>query len=66
MDFMVFSGAWKIDEFVKIVGNNTIGTNIESAFWMINFLVLGFLFGERAMKNVLPLFKGLPNNNQKL
>ena len=59
MDFMVFSGKWKMEEFVKSVGDNTIGTNIESAFWVINFLVLGFLFGERAMKNVLPLFKGM-------
>lgn len=65
MDFMVFSGQWKIDEFVKVVGTNTIGANIESAFWVINFLVLGFLFGERAMKNVLPLFKGLPNQGDR-
>lgn len=61
MDFMVFSGTWRIHDIANQVGNNTVGTNIESAFWVINFLVLGFLFGERAMKNVLPLFKGLPN-----
>lgn len=63
MDFMVFSGKWKIHEMAQKVGDNTIGSNIESAFWVINFLVLGFLFGERAMKNVLPLFKGLANPN---
>ncbi len=65
MDFMVFSGEWKIHELAQVVGNNTIGTNIESAFWVMNFLVLGFLFGERAMKNVLPLFKGIPNQRDQ-
>ena len=45
MDFMVFSGKWVIED----------GTRVESAFWIINFLVLGFLFGERAVKNVAPL-----------
>ena len=59
MDVMVFSGKWNLAELSQTVGNTTVGTNIESAFWLINFLVLGFLFGERAMKNVLPLMKGL-------
>lgn len=45
MDFMVFSGQWNL-------GDNQ---QFESAFWIINFLVLGFLFGERAVKNVAPL-----------
>lgn len=45
MDFMVFSGQWSL-------GDNQ---QMESAFWIINFLVLGFLFGERAVKNVAPL-----------
>ncbi len=45
MDFMVFSGKWAIKS----------GTQLESAFWIINFLVLGFLFGERAVRNVAPL-----------
>lgn len=26
----------------------------ESALWVINFLVLGFLFGERAVQNIAP------------
>lgn len=44
MDFMVFSGSWsKLSEMQ------------ESALWIINLLVLGFLFGERAVKNVMPL-----------
>jgi len=51
MDFMVFSGRWsKLTEMQ------------ESALWVINLLVLGFLFGERAVKNIMPLvaqyFKG--------
>ena len=29
----------------------------ESAMWMINFLVLGFLFGERAVANLLPIWQ---------
>lgn len=66
MDFMVFSGSWNITKQAQAMGNNMVGSNIESAFWVINFLVLGFLFGERAMKNVLPLFKGLQiNTNEK-
>ena len=44
LDFQVFSGAWKLASETQ-----------ESAFWIINFLVLGFLFGERAVKNVAPL-----------
>lgn len=44
LDFQVFSGGWKLEA----------GTQ-ESCFWIVNFLVLGFLFGERAIKNVGPL-----------
>jgi len=44
LDLMVFSGQWQVTDQTQI-----------SAFWMINFLVLGFLFGERALKNVAPL-----------
>ena len=51
IDFMVFSGSWK-----------TLSETQESALWVINLLVLGFLFGERAVKNIMPLvsqyFKG--------
>lgn len=58
LDFMIFSGRWKLAEVAKIAESSGMTTfNLESAFWMINFLVLGFLFGERAMRNVLPLFK---------
>jgi hypothetical protein len=44
IDFMVFSKSWELER----------GTTTESAFWVINLLVLGFLFGERAIKNILP------------
>lgn len=43
-DFMWFSGKWELTQ------------QEESALWIINFLVLGFLFGERAIQNVMPLF----------
>ena len=47
MDYQVFTNNWKLPE-------NSIQ---ESAFFAINLLVLGFLFGERAVKNLLPLFE---------
>lgn len=47
MDFMVFSGKWKIPD----------DDQLKSAFWIINLIVLVFLFGERAIKNVAPLIK---------
>ena len=42
-DFMWMSGQW------------TLGPEQHSAMWVINLLVLGFLFGERAVQNVAPL-----------
>lgn len=30
---------------------------MESALWVINLLVLGFLFGERAVKNLAPIIE---------
>jgi hypothetical protein len=48
MDLQVFSGAWKITDPQQ-----------TSAFWIINVLVLGFLFGERAVKNVAPMLAEL-------
>lgn len=43
-DYMWFSGAWP-----------DLTAQQESALWVINLLVLGFLFGERAVQNVAPL-----------
>ncbi|MGI9275615.1 MAG: hypothetical protein ACR2PT_12315 [Endozoicomonas sp.] len=69
LDFMVFSGAWPVSQkaagsdsgAAKEGANNVItsftATDLESAFWVINFLVLGFLFGERAVRNVMPFFQ---------
>lgn len=43
MDYQWFSGAWVFNE------------QQSNAMFLINFLVLGFLFGERAMQNLMPL-----------
>jgi hypothetical protein len=51
LDYQVFSKGWNLDP----------GSQAGSAFYVINLLVLGFLFGERAIQNVLPYmtqFKG--------
>lgn len=45
LDYMVFSGQWDLDGLAQV----------ESAFWVINVLVFGFLFGERAVRNVMPM-----------
>lgn len=43
-DYQIFSGAWQLqDEITK------------NAFFLINALVLVFLFGERAFKNIAPI-----------
>lgn len=47
LDFKVFSGTWDLSDKQAL----------DSCFWMINILVLGFLFGERAIKNVMPIIK---------
>jgi hypothetical protein len=44
-DIMVLSDTWRLPD---------IGW-LPMAFFAINFLVLGFLFGERAVANILPL-----------
>jgi hypothetical protein len=54
MDIMVFSGRWDLVTLAEQTKNASF-VDIQSAFWIINFLVLGFLFGERAVKNVMPL-----------
>lgn len=43
IDFQVFNGSWKLTDPL-----------IANAFWVVNFLVLGFLFGERAVTNIMP------------
>jgi hypothetical protein len=36
-------------------GTLTLTAEQTQLLWIINFLVLGFLFGERAIKNIMPL-----------
>lgn len=45
IDLKVLSGSWQVKE----------GSITESTFWLINLLILGFLFGERAAKNIMPM-----------
>lgn len=47
LDLMVFSKQWKL----------TPESMEESSFFIINLLVLGFLFGERAVKNLAPVIE---------
>ena len=49
MDYFVFAGDWKIIP----------DSRQDTCFLIINFLVLGFLFGERAMQNLTPLIERL-------
>jgi len=48
MDWQWFSSAW-----------GTLSDQQQQALIIINFLVLGFLFGERAVKNLSPLIMQL-------
>lgn len=43
-DFQWLSGAW-----------SNLSEQQEATLWVINLLVLGFLFGERAVQNVTPI-----------
>lgn len=52
-DAMWFMGKWQLSE------------QQESALWVINFLVLGFLFGERAVQNVAPLIAEIMQGRRK-
>ena len=45
IDYMVFSKQWVIAD----------DSPLNNAFFVLNILVLGFLFGERAVRNVLPI-----------
>lgn len=47
MDYKVFAGDWVLEE----------GSKADMSFLVINLLVLGFLFGERAVKNIGPLIE---------
>jgi len=51
LDWQVFSGGWQVQLSAEQGGWTPHGL----AFWSVNLLVLGFLFGERTVKNLLPL-----------
>ncbi len=50
IDFQVFSGAWDVN-----LKTDQGWTPEGLALVIVNLLVLGFLFGERAVANVMPL-----------
>lgn len=62
LDLKVFSGDWKLSDVGQVASANT-GMDIQSAFWLINFLVLGFLFGERAVLNIIPVLQNKNGSN---
>lgn len=47
-DWMAFSSTWIVPEGI-----------MRNIFWIVNFVVLGVLFGERALMNVVPLFTAM-------
>lgn len=64
LDFFVFSGHWDIVARARQLGTGAdagaatiVGGDLLSAFWIVNFLVLGLLFGEGALSNLLPQLK---------
>lgn len=46
-------------DFMYFTGRIELGADGEKLLYIINLLVLGFLFGERAVKNVAPLVKDI-------
>lgn len=55
IDFQVYSGSWNLVE----------GSETSKAFWIMNGLVLGFLFGERALLNIAPKIKDIMKSKNK-
>lgn len=53
-DMMWFSGKW-----------GQMSTQQESSLWVINLLVLGFLFGERAVANLAPIISEVMASRRK-
>lgn len=45
VDVMVFSNRWQL----------VPDSGVESAFWIVNVVVFGFWFGERALQNAAPM-----------
>lgn len=53
MDIMWFSGSW-----------HSLSAQQESALYVVNLLVLGFLFGERAVANLAPVIAEMMSRRQ--
>lgn len=53
-DMMWFSGRWGV-----------MTTQQESALWVINLLVLGFVFGERAVANLAPVISDIMSRRKQ-
>jgi hypothetical protein len=58
LDIQVFSGRWDLAVLQENSESAQTFFNLADVFWIINALVLGFLFGERAVRNVIPLVQG--------
>lgn len=53
-DMMWFSGKWGV-----------MTAQQESALWVINLLVLGFIFGERAVANLAPVISDMMSRRKQ-
>lgn len=53
-DMMWFSGKWGV-----------LTVQQESALWVINLLVLGFIFGERAVANLAPVISDIMSRRKQ-
>lgn len=54
IDMMWFSGRW-----------GAMTAQQESALWVINLLVLGFIFGERAVANLAPVISDIMSRRKQ-
>lgn len=58
-----FATLWM--DWLYFFGGHSFTDKQESAIYVINILVLGFLFGERAVKNVMPIVAQAMQNRAK-
>lgn len=54
-DYMIFSGGWDLALTQSSMSGNISITPEGFVLIIMNFLVLGFLFGERALRNIVPV-----------
>ncbi len=50
IDFQIFSGAW-----TPVYGSDDGTVDLTNILFLLNLVVLGFWFGERAIKNAMPV-----------